>query len=133
MTGGGESESKSDLEEQQSRSLEWEVQRLPAGITVVRATGDLDREASSQLHSLVTDELLREPAQLVLELTNLVSVDEAAVDALVSASAVAGESDISFCLVALPASPVVATLADAGLMMERFEVFPTVCAATGDR
>ena len=131
MTGGGESESKSDLEEQQSRSLEWEVQRLPAGITVVRATGDLDREASSQLHSLVTDDLLREPAQLVLELTNLVSVDEAAVDALVSASAVAGESDISFCLVALPASPVVATLADAGLM-ERFEVFPTVCAATGD-
>jgi anti-anti-sigma factor len=132
MTGGGESESESDLEEQQSRSLKWEVQRLPARITLIRATGDLDRETSLQLYPLVTDELLREPAQLVLELSSLVSVDEAAVDALVSASAVAGESDISFCLVASPASPVVATLAEAGLM-ERFEVFPTVCAATGER
>jgi anti-anti-sigma factor len=105
------------------------VQRLPAGIAVIRATGDLDRETRSQLHSLVTDELLREPAQLVIELSNVASVDTAAVDVLISASAVAGESDISFCLVASPASPVVATLAEAGLI-ERFEVFPTVCAAT---
>ena len=132
MTGGGESGSESDVEEQQSRSLPWVVQRLPAGITVVRAAGDLNGETSSQLHSLVADELRREPAQLVLELSDLVSVDNAAVDALISASAVAGESDISFCLVASHASPVVATLAEAGLI-ERFEVFPTVRAATDDR
>jgi anti-anti-sigma factor len=132
MTGGGESESERELAKRQSRSLPDVVQRLPAGITVIRATGDLDGETSSALYSLVTDELLREPAQLVLELLNLASVDNAAVDALVSASAVAGESDISFCLVASPASPVVATLAEAGLI-ERFEVFPTVSAATGER
>jgi anti-anti-sigma factor len=132
MTGGGESGSESDVEEQQGRSLSWVVQRLPAGITVIRATGDLNRESSSQLYPLVADELLREPPQLVLELSNLASVDNAVVDALVSASAVAGESDISFCLVASHASPVVAKLAEAGLI-ERFEVFPTVCAATGDR
>jgi anti-anti-sigma factor len=132
MTGGGGSGSESDLEEQQSRSLPCVVQRLPAGIAVIRVAGDLNRETSSQMYSLVADELLREPAQLVLELSNLVSVDNAVVDALVSASAVAGESDISFCLVASHASPVVATLAEAGLI-ERFEVFPTVCAATGDR
>ena len=108
------------------------VQRLPAEITVIRATGDLNGETSSQLYPLVADELLREPAQLVLELSNLVSVDNAVLDALVSASAVAGESDISFSLVASHASPVVATLAEAGLI-ERFEVFPTVRAATGDR
>jgi anti-anti-sigma factor len=107
------------------------VQRLPAGITAIRAAGDLNGETSSQLHSLLGEELLREPAQLVLELSNLVSVDNAVLDALVSASAVAGESDISFCLVASDASPVVATLVEAGLI-ERFEVFPTVCAATGD-
>jgi len=106
------------------------VQRLPAGITVIRVTGDLNRETSSQLHLLAADELLREPAQLVLELSNLTSVDKAAVDALVSASAVAGESDISFCLVASHASPLVTTLAGAGLI-ERFEVFPTVRAAIG--
>jgi anti-anti-sigma factor len=132
MTGGGESGSECDVEEQQGRSLSWVVQRLPAGITVIRATGDLNRETSSQLYPLVADELLREPARLVLELSNLASVDNAIVDALVSASAVAGESDISFCLVAPHASPVVATLAEAGLI-ERFEVFPTVRAATGDR
>jgi anti-anti-sigma regulatory factor len=108
------------------------VQRLPAGVTVIRAIGGLDSDTSSQLYSLVADELLREPAQLVLELSNLVSVDNAVVDALVSASAVAGESDISFSLVASHASPVVATLAEAGLI-ERFEVFPTLRAATGNR
>ena len=128
MTGGGKS---GGVEEQEGRSLSCAVQRLPAGITVIRVTGDLNRETSSQLHLLAADELLREPAQLVLELSNLTSVDKAAVDALVSASAVAGESDISFCLVASHASPLVTTLAGAGLI-ERFEVFPTVCAATGD-
>jgi anti-anti-sigma factor len=107
------------------------VQRLPAGITIIRATGDLNRETSSQLHLLVADELLQKPAQLVLELSNLTSVDKAAVDALVSASEAAGESDISFCLVASHASPVVTTLAGADLI-ERFEVFPTVRTATGD-
>jgi anti-anti-sigma factor len=132
MTGGGESGSEREAEQQQSRSLPWVVQRLPAGITVIRATGDLNGKTGSPLSSLIADELLREPAQLVLELSNLVSVDNAVVDALVSASAVAGESDISFCLVASHGSPVVATLAEAGLI-ERFEVFPTVSAATGDR
>jgi anti-anti-sigma factor len=107
------------------------VQRLPAGITIIRATGDLNRETSSQLYLLVADELLREPAQLVLELSNLTSVDKAAVDALVFASALAGKPDISFCLVASHAGPVVTTLAEAGLI-EWFEVFATVCAATGD-
>jgi anti-anti-sigma factor len=108
------------------------VQRLPAGVTVIRATGDLNGQTSSQLHSLVADELLREPTQFVLELSNLRIVDSAVVDALVYASAVAGESDISFCLVASHTSPVITTLAEAGLI-ERFEVFPTLRAATGDR
>jgi len=132
MTGGGETGRESDLQEEQGRSLSCVVQRLPAGEIVIRATGDLDSETSSQLYLLVADELQQNPAQLVLELSNLTSVDNAAVDALVSASAVAGESDISFCLVAPHASPVVTTLAEAGLS-ERFEVFPTVGAATGDR
>jgi anti-anti-sigma factor len=108
------------------------VQRLPAGITIIRATGDLNSETSSQLSTLVADELSREPAQVVLELSTLTSVDNAAVDALVSASALAGEPDISFCLVASHAGPVVTALTEAGLI-ERFEVFPTVCAATGNR
>jgi anti-anti-sigma factor len=108
------------------------VQRLPADITIIRAAGDLNSETSSQLYVVVAGELRREPAQLVLELSNLKGLDSAAIEALVSASALAGESDISFCLVASKVSPVVRTLAQAGLI-ERFEVFPTVCAATSNR
>ena len=108
------------------------MQRLPAGITIIRATGDLNSETSSQLSPVVADELSREPAQVVLALSDLTSVDNAGVDALVSASALAGEPDISFCLVASHGGPVVTALAEAGLT-ERFEVFPTVCAATRNR
>jgi anti-anti-sigma regulatory factor len=68
----------------------------------------------------------------VLEFSDLMSVDKTAVDTLVSVSALAAESDISFCLVAPHASPVVTTLERAGLI-ERFEIFPTVSAATGNR
>ena len=132
MTGKVQSVSEGDIDEQQDRSFSYTVTRLPDGITIIRATGDLNSETSSQLSLRVADELLDGPAQLVLDLSNLTSFDDGAVGALVSASAVAGESDISFCLVALHASPVVTTLAQAGLI-ERFEVFPTVCAATGAR
>ena len=120
------------LEKQQGGSFSCTVQRLPAGITIIRATGDLNSEASSQLSPLAADELSREPAQVVLELSNLTSVDNAGVDALVSASGLAGEPDISFGLVASHAGPVLTALAEAGLT-ERFEVFPTVRAATRNR
>jgi anti-anti-sigma factor len=132
MTWKVQSVSEGDIEGQQDGSFSYTVQRLPAGITVIRAAGDLNSETSSRLYLRVEDELLRGPAQLVVDFSNLTSFDNGAVGALVSASAVAGESDISFCLVASRASPVVTTLADAGLT-ERFEVFPTVCAATGNR
>lgn len=132
MRRGGVAVSGGDVEEQEESSFSSTVQRLPAGITIIRAVGDLDSETSSQLHLVVAGELRREPAQLVLELSNLQCLDSAAVEALVSVSELAGESDISFCLVASNASPVVRTLAQAGLI-ERFEVFPTVRAATSNR
>jgi anti-anti-sigma factor len=99
---------------------------------MIRARGELDGENSPQLCLVVADELLQEPAQLVVDLSDLTTVDKAAVAGLVSASGLAGESDISFCLVAAHASPVLTALAEAGLL-ERFEVFPTVRAATGNR
>lgn len=132
MRRGGGAVSGGDVEEQEGSSFSSTLQRLPAGITIVRAAGDLNSETSSQLYLLVAGELRREPAQLVLELSNVKGLGSAAIEALVSASALAGESDISFCLVAPNASPVVRTLALAGLI-ERFEVFPTVCAATSNR
>lgn len=117
--------------EEEGGSWSFTVRRLPAGINIICTRGELDGEASSQLCLAVADELLREPRQLVLDLTDLTSVDKAAVAGLVSASGLAGESDISFCLVAAPAGPVLTTLAQAGVL-ERFEVFPTVRAATGN-
>ena len=89
-------------------------------------------ETSSQLYDLVADELAREPAQLVLELSDATPVDNAAVEALGSASALAGEADISFCLVASHTGPIVIALAAAELI-ERFEIFPTVDEAKRNR
>jgi anti-anti-sigma factor len=108
------------------------VRRLPAGITIVRATGDLSGHTSSQMYQLVADELARKPAQLVLDLSDATSVDDAAVEALTSAAALAGESDISFCLVGSDTGPVSRALAAADLV-ERFEIFATVCEAVHNR
>jgi anti-anti-sigma factor len=129
MTEGGGRVSEGYPREDPGGSFSFTVQRLSAGITIIWAEGELDSETSSQLYQLVSDELLGKPAQLVLEFSDLTSVDQAAVDSLLSVSGLAGESDISFCLVAPHASPVVAALAQADLI-ERFEVFPTVRAAT---
>lgn len=127
-----ESVSESDTEGQQGGSFTYTVQRLPAGISIVRAAGDLDGETHSQVSRVVADELAREPAQLVLELSGATSVDHAVVEALLSASALAGESDTSFCLVAFPTGPIVEALAAADLI-ERFEIFATVGEAKRHR
>ena len=124
--------SESDTEGQQGGSFTYTVQRLPAGMSVVSAAGDLDGETHSRISRVVADELAREPAQLVLELSGATSVDDAAVEALLSASALAGESDISFCLVASPTGPIMEALAAADLI-ERFEIFTTVGEAKRHR
>jgi anti-anti-sigma regulatory factor len=92
----------------------------------------LNGETTSQLYHLVANELAREPAQLVLDLSGAIPVDNAAVETLVGASALAGESDISFCLVASRTGPIVRALAAADLI-ERFEIFATIGEADGNR
>ena len=124
--------SDSDTEGQHGGSFTYTVQRLPAGISIVCAAGDLDGETHSRISRVVADELAREPAQLVLDLSGATSVDDAAVGALLSASALAGESDISFCLVASPTGRIVEALAAADLI-ERFEIFATVGEAKRHR
>lgn len=124
--------SESDTEGQQDGRFSCAVQRLPAGISIVFAAGDLDGETHSQVYRLVADELAREPAQLVLELSGATSVDDAALEVLVGASALAGESDTSFCLVASPTGPIVRAIAAADLI-ERFEIFATVGEAQRHR
>jgi hypothetical protein len=87
---GVESVSESDTEGQQDGSFTCTVRRLPDGISILCAAGDLSGETHSQVSRVVADELAREPAQLMLELSGATSVDDAAVEALVSASALAG-------------------------------------------
>lgn len=58
-------------------------------------------------------------------------IDGAGIDALVSAAALAGESDISFCLVGVQGGPVAAALAAAELT-ELFEIFASVNHAWED-
>ncbi|AQA06356.1 hypothetical protein BVC93_12885 [Mycobacterium sp. MS1601] len=94
-------------------------------MSILTAAGYVDGDTPSAISRLVADELAREPAQLVLELSHTTSVDTAFVEALAHASALAGEADTSFCLVVSPASPVVQALAAADLI-ERFEIFTTV-------
>jgi anti-anti-sigma regulatory factor len=124
--------SESEVEGQLGKSFSCTAQRLPTRTTIVRATGDLNGETTSQLCHLVANELAREPAQLVLDLSDAIPVDNAAVETLVGASALAGESDISFCLVASRTGPIVRALAAADVI-ERFEIFATIGEADGNR
>lgn len=118
--------------EGQRGGFAYAVQRLPCGMSIVGATGDLHGETHSLMYRLIADELARQPAQLVLELSGATSVDNAALEALVGASALAGESDTSFCLVASPTGPIVTALAAADLI-DRFEIFATVGEAKRHR
>jgi anti-anti-sigma factor len=110
----------------------FDVQRIPGGVTIVRVTGDLDGDSHSLMYRLVADELAQEPRELVLELSGATVVDGVGVEAMVGASALAAESDTSFCLVATPQGPVTRALAAAGLI-ERFEIFATLHDANGQR
>ncbi|MET0701336.1 MAG: STAS domain-containing protein [Mycobacterium sp.] len=92
----------------------------------------MNGEIRSLLYRLVADELARRPEQLVLELPGATAADDAGIDALIGASALAAESDTSFCLVAQPDGPVVQALAAAGLL-ERFELFTTLGEAQRQR
>ncbi len=101
------------------------VRRLPGDVSVVSVSGDVDGDKPSLMGRLLAGELAREPTQLVLELSRATSVDSTFVEALVGASALAGEADTSFCLIMPPTGPVVEALTAADLI-ERFEIFATV-------
>lgn len=104
------------------------VQRFPTDNTVVQVTGDLLNNVTSAMHRIVAKELMRPPALLVVDLSGIRCIDSQAIHALASAAVIAGESDISFCLVDIAGGPVDAALAAAHLS-DLFEVFPSVCEA----
>jgi anti-anti-sigma regulatory factor len=107
------------------------VQRLTAGNTVVHLVGDLIGDAPAAMQQALMDELSRAPAQLIVDLSTITRIDACAVHALAAAAAVAGESDLAFCLVAGEAGPVQAALA-AEQLSELFEIFSSVSEAVQD-
>jgi anti-anti-sigma factor len=112
-------------------SIAINVQRLTTGDTVVDLVGDLIGDAAAAMRQALIDELSREPAQLIVDLSTVARIDAGAVRALAAAAAVAGESDRAFCLVTAKAGPVQAALAAAQLS-ELFEVFSSVNEAVLD-
>lgn len=111
----------SDRAAGQSESVRFDVQRFPSGKCVVRVMGELIRDATSQMIWIVEEELARVPSPLVLDLSAVTDINANGVDALVSAATLAGESDISLCLVGVEGRPTGDALAAADLT-ELFEV-----------
>ncbi|ORW28084.1 hypothetical protein AWB91_02425 [Mycobacterium paraense] len=124
--------SGSHREGQPGEAFSYTVQRLPAGTIIVYAKGALDGGTHAVMLRAVADELTQLPEQLVLELSGATSIDDAAVEALVGATALAAESDTPICLVTSPTGPIARALAAADLI-ERFEIFATVGEAQRHR
>lgn len=105
-----------------------ELQRLPGGATIVRATGDLHGDAAAVLRRTFTDELTGSPELFVLDLSDVARIDRDGIDALRSGAAMAAHADIAYCLVVEPVGAVKAALDTAGLT-EMFELFSSVTEA----
>jgi anti-anti-sigma regulatory factor len=102
------------------------------GPTVVRLDGELiGGAAAAAMQQDLIGELSRAPAQLIVDLSAITSIDANSVRALAAAAVVAGESDDAFCLVTGKAGPVQAALAAAELT-ELFEIFASVSEAMQD-
>jgi anti-sigma B factor antagonist len=113
-------------DEQRAGSLTVGVERFSTGKVVVGVAGEL--LAAEAMHQAITDELVRGPALLAVDLSEVTRVDAAGIDALVSAAYTAGESDISFCLVGAQGGPVEDEIVAADLT-ELFEVFASLTEA----
>lgn len=111
-----------------SRVLTVEVDRHSAGRSVIHVSGDMLCDATEAVGCIVSGELRRSPALVVLDLSAVTRIDASGIATLVSAATQAGESDISLCLVGMQGRPVEAALADADLT-ELFETFPAVTDA----
>jgi anti-anti-sigma regulatory factor len=119
-----------DGNQQRARSIVVNVRRLTRGHTVVHLVGDLIGDAAATQQALI-DELSREPAQLIVDVSAITRIDAGGVQALAAAAAVAGEADRAFCLVAGKSGPVRAALA-AEQLRELFEIFSSTIEAVQD-
>ncbi|MCW2653339.1 MAG: hypothetical protein JWR32_4315 [Mycobacterium sp.] len=97
------------------------VHRFGTGETVVQVTGELCGNTAAALRGVVTNELMESAQSLALDLLEVTRIDDVGIDALISAAVLAGEADISLCLVAAQGGRVTTALAAAQLT-ELFEI-----------
>lgn len=116
--------SDDDGEQELSESIAINVQRLPADNTIVQVVGDATGHATAAMQRTLSDELTRSPALLVVDLSEVQRIGAGAINTLALAAAIAGESDIAFCLDG-HGGHVSAALAEAEVH-ELFEVFSSV-------
>ncbi|MCW2652387.1 MAG: hypothetical protein JWR32_3363 [Mycobacterium sp.] len=109
----------------QPQSAAITVHQSGPGKTVVQVSGELIGRSPAALGRFATDALMASPSVLALDLTQVRCIDRAGIDALVSAAELAGESDISLCLVATQEGPVATALA-AARHSELFEIVASV-------
>jgi anti-sigma B factor antagonist len=106
----------------QTCSVTVDVKRSSTNKSVIHVSGELLRGTTATMRRVVANELNRAPTLLVLDLSGVIRIDAAGIDAVVAAATQAGESDISLCLVGVHGHPVGTALADAELL-ELFEIF----------
>jgi anti-anti-sigma factor len=104
------------------------VQPFPGNRMVIRVSGDVDGDASAEMRRHLTEQLSASSEVLVVDLCEVTGIDADGVEALIATAAVAGESDIGFCLVVRDRGAVRGALG-AAEATELFEVFPSVSEA----
>jgi anti-sigma B factor antagonist len=104
-------------------SVRVTVRRSPSGERIVHVSGELLSDAVSGMSQLLAEQFMQSSSPLALNLAEVTRIDAAGVDVLTRAASVAGESDISFRLIATPDGLVRRALAALGLT-ELFEIYP---------
>lgn len=112
----------------ETRSIAIDVQRLTECDTVVHVVGDVVGDAAAAMQQTLTEQLLRGPTRLIVNVSAVSRIDADGVEVLALVAAIAGEADYAFCLVDNEAGPVHAAL-DEAHMTDRFEMFWSIIEA----
>lgn len=111
--------------------LKIETQTLAAGTIIVRVAGDLRGDGAARTRRTVAGELADSPAFLVLDLSEVASIDAEGVDALHVTAELTADEDIGLCLVTPAEGAVSSALAAVGAT-ETFDIFSSLSDALRD-
>ena len=105
-----------------------EAHTVTAGTIVIRAAGDFCGDGAARLRRTLAGELTGIPEILILDLTEIASIDGEGIDTLYLAAELTADEDIGLCVVA-PAQAAVRTGLDAAGATDAFEIFSSVTEA----